>query len=260
MMGTRELLVETRGRARWLTLNRPERRNALSRGLVAALTEALAEAAADEAVRSVVIAGAGPVFCAGADLTEFREVTDPAQVKADGEGLARLLAAIASSPKPVLARVHGAAMAGAVGVVAAADLAVAATDARFALTEVRIGLVPAVISPYLVRALGRRAATALMLSGLTFEAPEALRLGLIQTAVIPSMLDETVDQLTADLGRAAPRAVAEVKRLVERVAGLPLDEARSLTVELLTARRASAEGQEGMRAFLEKRQPRWAVE
>ena len=259
MESSEELRIKDRNGARWLILSRPQRRNALSRSLIVALTEALQAAAGDAGVRSVVIAGDGPVFCAGADLTEFREAADPAVLRADGERLSRLLATMTALPKPVIVRAHGAAMAGAVGLIAAADFALAASDTRFALTEVRIGLVPAVISPFLVRALGRRAATALMLSGLVFEAPEALRLGLIQTAVDPSLLDDAVDQLTAELALAAPGAVAEVKRMVDHVAGLSLDEARAATVEMLASRRASEEGQEGMRAFLEKRQPSWAV-
>lgn len=254
-----ELRIEDRGGARWLILNRPERRNALSRDLMRAVHGAVEQAADEPAVRSLVLAGAGPSFCAGADLTEFRQADDPEVLHADGERLARLLAAIARSPKPVIARVHGAAVAGAVGLIAAADFAVAAEDARFSLSEVRIGLVPAVISPFLLRALGRRAAQALMLSGLTIDAGEALRVGLVQTVVEPAALDAAVDQLTAALALAAPGALGEVKGLVERVAGLSFEEAREPTIAMLAARRASAEGQEGMRAFLEKRRPDWVV-
>lgn len=253
------LRIERRGPALWLTLNRPEKRNPLGRELLRALHGAITGAVDQDDVRCIVLAGAGPVFCAGADLAEFVQAEDPAVLAADGELLARLLHAIVESPKPVVARVQGAALAGGAGLVAAADVAVAADDARFAFTEVRIGLVPAVISPYVLRAIGRRAAQAHVLTAAPFDAAEALRIGLVHRVVPPSALDAAVDDLVGALGRAAPGALHSVKRLLDQVAGRDVVEVRDLTIRTLAERRASEEGQEGMRAFLEKRDARWVV-
>jgi methylglutaconyl-CoA hydratase len=253
-----ELRVEQRGPARWLILNRPEKRNALNRDLVHALHDAVTTAASLDEVRCIVLAGAGNVFCAGADLNEFRQASDPAVLAADGELLARTLEAISTSPKPVIARVHGAAVGGGVGLVAACDFAVAGVDARFTLSEVRLGLTPAVISPFVLRALGRRATQAFMLSSTPLDAHEAQRLGLITQVVDPRALDAAVDDLIEHLAEAAPGALAGVKTLLDGVAGLSLEEAREVTIQALAARRMSDEGQEGMAAFLEKRKPRWA--
>jgi methylglutaconyl-CoA hydratase len=253
-----ELLIEQRGAARWLTLHRPERRNALSRALVRALHNALVTAANDERCRCIVLAGAGPVFCAGADLNEFREVDDPALLASDGEMLARTLEALSVSPKPVIARVQGAALGGGVGLVAAVDFAIAVPEARFTLSEVRLGLTPAVISPYVVRALGRRRTQAFMLASTPLDAPQALAQGLLTAIVESERLDEAIDALVLNLTQAAPGALADVKTLLRDIDGLPLAEAREVTVRALGERRSSAEGQEGMSAFLEKRKPAWS--
>lgn len=254
-----DLLIEQRGRARWLILNRPEKRNALTRDLIGALHEAVTAAADDAETRCLVLAGAGKLFCAGADLNEFVQAEDPAVLAADGQRLARLLLAINRSPKPVIVRVQGAALAGGAGLAAAADFVIAAEDARFALTEVRIGLVPAVISPFVLRAMGRRAAQAHMLTGAPFDAAEALRTGLAHRVVPADELDTAVDELVAALSGAAPGAMAAVKELLDKVDGRDPEQARDITTATLASRRASEEGQEGMRAFLEKRTPRWAA-
>lgn len=253
------LRTEQRGPALWLTLNRPEKRNPLGRDLLRALHGAIMGAVDRDDVRCIVLAGAGPVFCAGADLTEFVQAEDPAVLAADGELLARLLQAIVDSPKPVIARVQGAALAGGAGLVAAADIVVAADDARFGFTEVRIGLVPAVISPFVLRAIGRRAAQAHFLTGAPFDAAEALRIGLVHRVVPANALDAAVDEIVGALGRAAPGALGSVKRLLDQVQGLGVGEARDLTIRTLAERRASEEGQEGMRAFLEKRDAAWVT-
>lgn len=253
-----ELRIEQRGSARWLTLNRPEKRNALSRDLVRALYEAVAAAASDDC-RCIVLAGAGPLFCAGADLNEFRDVRDPALLRSDGEMLARLLEAMSNSPKPVIVRAHGAALGGGVGLVAAADFAIAESGARFTLSEVRLGLTPAVVGPYILRALGRRNAQAFMLSSTAIDASEAHRLGMLYRVVEPDALDSTIDELVASLSQAAPGALADVKRLVSDIDGLSLTAARDVTIRALAERRMSQEGQEGMTAFLEKRKPAWAT-
>ena len=251
-----ELRIEQRGSARWLTLNRPKRRNALSRGLVRALYDAVVTAASDDC-RCLVLAGTGPVFCAGADLNEFREASDPAVLASDGDMLARLLEALSTSPKPVIARVHGAALGGGVGLVAAADFAIGASDSRFTLSEVRLGLIPAVVGPYILRALGRRNTQAFMLSSTAIDAAEAHRLDLLYDVVDPEALDTTVDSLVANLSEAAPGALADVKQLVSSIEGLSLSSAREVTIRALADRRMSDEGQEGMAAFLDKRKPAW---
>lgn len=253
-----ELRIEQRGPARWLTLNRPDKRNALSRDLVRGLHGAVTTAASFDSVRCIVLAGAGPVFCAGADLNEFRQADDPAVLAADGELLARTLEAISASPKPVIARVHGAAIGGGVGLVSACDFAIADLDARFTLSEVRLGLTPATISPFVLRALGRRNAQAFMLASTPVDAQEARRIGLLTKVVEPQALDAAVDDLVEHLTQAAPGALADVKTLLNDVDGLSLEDARDMTVQALSDRRLSAEGQEGMAAFLEKRRPHWA--
>ena len=252
-----ELRIEQRGPARWLILNRPDKRNALSRDLVRALHGAIETSASLKVVRCIVLAGAGPMFCAGADLNEFRQADDPAILAADGELLARLLEAMANSPKPVVVRAHGAALGGGVGLVAAADFAIADMDAKFTLSEVRLGLTPAVISPFVLRALGRRHTQALMLSSTPVDAHEARRIGLVTKVVESQALDAAIDELIEHLAKAAPGALADVKRLLDGIEGLPLEAAREVTVQALSDRRMSAEGQEGMAAFLEKRKPNW---
>lgn len=255
-----DLLIEQRGVARWLILNRPEKRNPLSRELVRALHGAVETAATQDDVRCLVLAGAGPIFCAGADLNEFVQADDPAILAADGELLSRLLEAISDSPKPVIARVQGAALAGGFGLAAAADVVVAASDARFALTEVRIGLVPAVIGPFVLRALGRRAVLPHMLGGGRFDATEALRIGLVHQVVEPNALDAAVDALVEGFSQAAPGALAATKQLVSEIDGRDPLAVRELTIRLAGERRMSEEGQEGMRSFLEKRRPTWVPE
>lgn len=252
-----DLLIEQRGAACWLTLNRPERRNALSRALVRALHDAVVEAANNERCRCIVLAGAGTVFCAGADLNEFREASDSAVLTSDGEMLSRTLEALNTSPKPVIARVHGAALGGGVGLVAAVDFAIGVPDARFTLSEVRLGITPAVISPFVLRALGRRRAQAFMLASTPMNATQALTQGLLTTLVEADGLDGAVDALVMSLSQAAPGALAAVKTLLRDIDGRSPAEAREVTVRQLAERRASAEGQEGMSAFLEKRTPSW---
>jgi methylglutaconyl-CoA hydratase len=252
-----DLLIVQRGVARWLTLNRPERRSALSRALVRWLHDAIIDAAKDERCRCLVLAGAGPVFCAGADLNEFREATDPAVLTSDGEMLSRTLEALSGSPKPVIARVQGAALGGGVGLVAAVDFAIGVPDARFTLSEVRLGLTPAVISPFVLRALGRRRSQAFMLASTPLDATQALAQGLLTAVVQAEGLDAAIDTLVQNLTQAAPGALADVKTLLHDIDGRPLAEAREVTVRALAERRASAEGQEGMSAFLEKRKPSW---
>ncbi len=254
------VLLEKRGAAAWITLNRPEVRNALSAELVTKVREALQQSVADPTVRSIVLAGAGKVFSAGADLGEMK-ATRNASFQENVEGAlatSALFYEIAAAPKPVIARVHGTAMAGALGMVSACDLAVAATGISFAFTEVRLGIAPAMISPFVIRRIGAARAQRLFLTGETFSVEDAERFGLIDRVVAPGELDETVTSICHDLVRCAPGALAAVKEIVAHVLEGSPDENRRFTAETLAKMRAGEEGQEGLAAFFEKRPPRWA--
>ncbi|RIK43661.1 MAG: enoyl-CoA hydratase [Chloroflexi bacterium] len=256
------LRYEQRGDAAWLILNRPEVRNALARELVGLLHDGVVRASADPNVRAIVLAGAGPVFCAGADLNQYSVATDRAEVERDAHRLYDLLEALVASPKPVIARVQKAAYAGAFGLLCAADLVVASDDARFSLSEARLGLVAATIGPFVVRALGARHAKALMLLAEPFGAEEALRVGLAQRVVPTDELDNAVDAWLRQLRAGAPGAIADTKAYVQHLAWTPQtpEQQRANAVATIADRRMSAEGQEGMRSFLEKRRPAWNPE
>lgn len=241
-------------------LNRPDVRNAMSAELIAELTDAVGAASEDDAVRAIVIAGRGKAFCAGADLNWMKAAANysPAENEADAGRLAALLRAIAEAPKPTVARVHGPAFAGGLGLVAACDIAVASHEATFCLTEVRIGLIPAMISPYVLRAMGPRAASRWFLSGEVFDAAEAYRIGLAQEIAAPEELDGAVNALLGRLLLGGPEAIAATKRLIRDVDGRPVDDALMRdTAARIAAARAGAEGREGIASFLEKRPPRW---
>jgi methylglutaconyl-CoA hydratase len=243
-----------------VTLARPQVHNAFDDALIAALTEALRELDADAGVRVVVLQGEGRSFCAGADLDWMRRTAtyDEAQNLADARDLAALLATLDDVPRPVIARVQGNAFGGGVGLCACCDIAVAADDARFALSEVRLGLIPATIGPYVVRAIGARAARRWFLTGERFDAREAHRMGLVHEIVPPDALDARVDALVAALLEAGPQAQAEAKRLVRRVAQGPIDAAMiDDTARHIARVRAGPEGREGIAAFLAKRAPAW---
>jgi methylglutaconyl-CoA hydratase len=231
--------------------------NALDAGLVAGLIRAFHEAAACEQARYVVLDGEGPSFCAGADLNWMREssVATPGENRADASLLASALEAIACCPKPVIARVHGACLGGGVGVVAACDLAVATRDAVFGLSEVRLGLVPATIFPYLARKVPPHQLLYAALTGERFNATFARDLGLIQVAADDP--DEVVERWAALLLSGGPQALAQVKELFRLVPGMPWEEARQYTAEVIAKVRAGPEAREGMAAFLQKRKPSW---
>ena len=241
-------------------LNRPEIRNAMSVALISELTDAVSSAADDPDVRAIVLAGRGSAFCAGADLNWVKAASTygPAENQADALKLAELLRTIAEAPKPTVARVHGPAYAGGMGLMTACDIAVASFEARFCLTEVRIGLLPAMISPYVIRAMGERAASRYFLTAEVFDAAEAYRLGMVQELVPPDELDAAVNALLGKLLMAGPRAMAETKRLIRDVTGRPIDAAQRLdTSQRIADARASDEGREGIASFLEKRPAGW---
>jgi methylglutaconyl-CoA hydratase len=252
-----ELRIAQVGPVRRLTLARAARRNALSRSLVGALRRAFIEIEEGGETRVVVLAGDGPAFCAGADIAEFVEAAERGTSRSDAEGLVDLLDAMATCPVPIVARVHGAAFGGAFGLICAADVAIAAEGTRFALSEARLGLVAAVIAPSVFAALGPREAKARILLGAPFGAAEALRIGLVHRVVPDDGLDAAVAEVVADLLRCAPGALAAIKRLPVIVGATDPAAAREATMSLLVERLASDEGQEGLRAFLEKRPPAW---
>ncbi|WP_421887162.1 enoyl-CoA hydratase/isomerase family protein [Methylibium sp.] len=243
-----------------VTLCRPDVRNAFNDEVISALTQAFRALDADDAVRVVVLAAEGPAFCAGADLHWMRCMADytRAQNLDDAAGLAEMLRSIAACRKPTIARVQGDAYAGGVGLVAACDLAVAVDTAQFCLSEVKLGLVPATIGPYVVRAMGARAAQRYMLTAERFDAATALRLGLVHEAVPAERLDAGVQALVEALLAASPQALTTCKRLLHEITAQPLDAALiGRTVEFIADARASDDGREGVQAFLGRRKPHW---
>ncbi len=251
--------VDGRGVAT-LTLNRPERHNAFDDGLISGLTEALERLGAAARVRAVVLASTGASFSAGADLGWMRRMAGYSEAEnlADAEGLARLLFVLDRLPKPTCAVVQGNAFGGGVGLVACCDMVVASGAARFGLTEVRLGLTPATISPYVLAAMGARQARRYFLSGELFSAVRAQALGLVHEVVSPEDLAAARDRWVDGVLMGAPGAQAAAKDLVFFCEGRPVDEAlRAATAARIAGRRVSAEGREGVAAFLEKREPAW---
>ena len=245
-----------------VTLSRPGVRNAFDDALIAELTRAFLEIAADGEIRVAVLSGDGPAFCAGADIGWMRRAGSYSREEneADAERMAKMLAAIDTCAKPVVVVAHGAAVGGGVGLVAAGDIAIAADDTVFSLAEVRLGILPSVISPYVLRAIGARQARRYFLTGERFDAREALRIGLVHAVAPAAGLAAVRDGLVASLLTAGPEAVRIAKRLIGEVAGRRPEDAMPLTVKTIAERRASAEAKEGLTAFLEKRPPSWAIE
>lgn len=247
-----------------LTLNRPERHNALSAALIEAMDGSLRELAVDPAVRVIVITGAGPTFCSGADLEEMRNAGRATLEENEREAarLATLLDVLDRLPRPTVARVQGNGFGGALGLISACDVVIAAEHAKFALTEVRLGLIPAMISPYVIRAIGQRNARRLFLTAESFDGRAAAEYGLAHVAVPAAELDARVEATVKSLLTGAPGAQAEAKRLIRHVSGR--DEAADLAAREETTRwiarlRAGEEGLEGLNSFLEKRKPRWSA-
>src|SRR5690606_21620611 len=227
-------------------LNRPDVRNAMNDTVIAELTDAFERAAEDDDVRAIVLAGHGSAFCAGGDLNWMKRAREftPDESRADAAKLARMLRTVYENPKPTVARVHGAAFAGGMGLVAACDIAVASTDAKFCLSEVKLGLIPAMISPYVIRAIGEPKARRYFLTAEVFEAAEAYRIGLVHDICVPEELDGTVNALLGHLVQGGPVALRESKRLIRDVVGRPIDDALiGDTAARIAAARASDEGQ-----------------
>ncbi len=245
-----------------ITLNRPDIRNAFDDMLIAEIHEAFDAVSRRTDVRCVVLAANGPALCAGGDLNWMRRMADYTREQnlADAGGLAAMLRAIDQCPHPTLARVQGDVFAGGLGLVSACDMAVCADSATFCLSEVRIGLIPATISPYVVRAIGARASRRYFLTAERFSAAEAHRIGLVHESVPMEQLDTTVQALIKILLANSPMAVQDAKRLVDSVAGQDINEALiAQTVAGIADSRASADGKEGVQAFLDKRKPKWLL-
>ena len=243
-----------------LVLNRPDVRNAFNDDVIVELTAWARAAAQDTALRVVVLSGAGKVFSAGADANWMARMVDYSRDEnvRDATLMAEMFLALDSLPAAVVGRIHGAALGGGAGLAAICDVAIAADDAVFGFTETKLGILPAVISPYVLPKIGPSAARELFLTGMRFSAQRAKEIGLVHAVVAPGELDATVDRYVAELLSASPTGIAASKRLISQVWGQSAQEAMSITAEAIAAQRVSPEGQDGLRAFLQKRSPRWA--
>ncbi|WP_427914624.1 enoyl-CoA hydratase/isomerase family protein [Ramlibacter sp. MMS24-I3-19] len=258
----KHLLLDTHAGVTTVTLNRPDVRNAFNDEVIAELTAVFLELGKRPEVRCVVLAANGPAFCAGADLNWMKRMAGYTREEnlADAAGLARMLEVIDTCPQPTIARVQGDVYAGGTGLVAACDIAVAVDSAQFCLSETRLGLIPATISPYVVRAMGTRAAHRWFLTAERFPASEAHRIGFVHEVVPQAELDAKVHEIATALVNAGPNAVKACKQLVHDVAGHEITPGLiRRTVEGIADIRASDEGREGVRSFLEKRKPNWLL-
>jgi methylglutaconyl-CoA hydratase len=252
------LKVEKKGGVARVTLDRPELRNAFDDALIKQLYDAFVAVGKDDEVRVVVLAGNGPAFCAGADLNWMKRMAKYgyAENLADAEALALMLATLDRLPKPTIARVHGPVFAGGTGLVAACDIAVGTREAKFCLSEAKLGLSPATISPYVMRAMGEHNARRYFLTAEIFGAEEALRIGML--SILTDKLDEEVDALVKHLLAGGPEAHAKIKDLIRAVAGRPVDDALAAdTAKRIAEIRVSPEGREGIASFLQKRKAAW---
>ncbi len=243
-----------------VVIDRPDLHNAFNEVVIAELTAAFRTLGGEAGVRVVVLAAEGKSFCAGADIHWMKRMVDYSfeENVRDANTMAEMLRAIRECPKPVIARVHGAAIGGGVGLVAACDMAVAVSSAVFSLSEVKLGILPAVISPFVIEKIGPGAARRYSLTAERFDAAEAHRIGLVSEVVEgPQELDEAVARLCKFVLGNGPEALAECKRVLSEVVGTEWDRIQELTVARIAERRVSEEGQDGLKAFLEKRSPRW---
>lgn len=260
---TSSVALTTRGSVAEIRLARPGVHNAFDEHLIAELSDALAQVEADASVRAVVLTGEGASFSAGADLNWMRSMATASEAdnNADSLKLAALMRRLNYLSKPTVARVNGAAYGGGVGLVACCDIAIGVDGAKFSLSEVKLGLVPAVISPYVIAAIGARQARRLFITGEVFDAAEARRIGLLHETVAAAELDAAVERSLHWLGKGGPLAQAEAKRLALAMAGMSEAGQQIIDVDnaaLIARLRVSAEGQHGLAAFLDKKAPDWA--
>ncbi|MBV8602864.1 MAG: enoyl-CoA hydratase/isomerase family protein [Candidatus Eremiobacteraeota bacterium] len=251
--------IDLAGSVARVTLSRPDVRNAFNAALIAELRAIFEELDGRDDVRVAVLCGEGKVFSAGADIGWMRaslELTKE-ENRRDAEALSDMYRTIDRCSKPVIARVHGAAIAGAAGLCAVSDVVVAADDATFGFTETKLGILPAVIAPFVVAKIGVSHARALFLTGERFDARRAQVIGLVHEVVPEANLDAAVERIVGELLTAAPSAVAAAKRTLREVVRAGYDESREITARAIAEQRTSAEGQEGLRAFLERRKPSW---
>jgi methylglutaconyl-CoA hydratase len=243
-----------------ITINRPQVRNAIADNVIRLLTDAFKTVGADGETRIVVLTGSGVAFSAGADLDWMRRMAALGEAEnfASAKTISAMLRALNELAKPTIARINGAAYAAGIGLVAACDIAVASEEAVFSISEVRIGLVPSTISPYVVAAIGAKAARHYFLTGEPFSAAEACRLGLVHKVVPRAGLDEAIERVISDLLAGGPQSQSRTKRLIAGIADRPVDDAlEAFTARSIAEARASPEGREGIQAFLEKRRPAW---
>jgi methylglutaconyl-CoA hydratase len=246
-----------------VTINRPQVRNAIDDTVIRSLTDAFKTLGADRETRIVVLTGRGIAFSAGADLDWMRRMAAAGEAEnlASAKTISGMMRTLNELPKPTIARINGAAYAAGVGLIAACDIAVAVGDAMFSISEVRIGLVPSTISPYVLAAIGARAARRYFLTGEPFSATDACRLGLVHKVVPQTGLNEAVEDVVSALLAGGPHSQSRAKRLIAEVAGRPVDDAlEALTARSIAEARASPEGREGIEAFLNKRKPAWRHE
>ncbi|RYF01009.1 MAG: enoyl-CoA hydratase/isomerase family protein [Oxalobacteraceae bacterium] len=254
------LLVTIADKVATVTLNRPDLRNAFNEQAIAELARVFDELGRNDAVRAIVLAANGASFCAGADLNWMKKMAGYShdENEADAMRLAEMLRTIYLCPKPTVARVQGDCYAGGMGLVAACDIVVASEAAGFCLSEVKLGLIPATISPYVIKAMGEQAARRYFITAERFDAAEAQRIGVAHAVVAPEALDATVAGIVKALVNNSPHAVRQAKTLVREIVGQPVDDALLRdTAGRIAAIRASTEGREGVASFLEKRKPTW---
>jgi methylglutaconyl-CoA hydratase len=253
------LHIERRGGEVWWTLDRPEVRNALDDALIAAMRDAAVALGRDESIRVLILAGAGVSFCAGADLAWMRRMRDYDEQRNldDALAVAELFHALAALPMPVVARVHGAALGGGAGLLAVSDVVIASDDTQIGFTEARVGILPATIAPYVIRRTGIAAARTLFLRAQRMSAIEAHRLGLVDEVCPAASLDVVLRERLDEIALGAASSHRATKALLAELAPLPSAAERRLTAEAIARQRVSEEGQEGLRAFLERRPPSW---
>lgn len=257
------LLLAVEGRVATVTLNRPDVRNAFNETTIAEISEVFRALGQNPDIRAIVLAANGPAFCAGADLNWMKKMAAYTyeENRTDAAQLADMLRTIYACPKPVVAKVQGDCYAGGMGLVAACDMAVSGENVNFCLSEVKLGLIPATISPYVIKAMGESAARRYFLTAERFSAQEALRIGFVQQVVAPDALDAACADIVKALVTNSPNAVKEAKRLVQDVAGRALsEELIADTAQRIADIRSSEEGKEGVKSFLEKRKPAWLSE
>ncbi len=253
------VLIDHDGPVLRLTLNRPDVRNAFDEEVIESLSAAIVHAGEDRTIRAIVVAGNGKAFCAGADIGWMAKAIAYSRQEnlSDAEDLARLLERLDTLPVPVIGRIQGSALGGGVGLAAICDIAIAAEDAVFALSEVKLGILPAVVAPYVLRKIGISAARELFLTGARFGAARAREIGLVHEVVPAAELDAAVARRIDEVLTAGPQGIAKAKALIREISGAHPEDVIGITTNAIASQRVSDEGQEGLRAFLEKRKPSW---